>query len=217
METARRFTLAGLWGLPVYGLATFVSTLTHQPDPNTRFRQYAEFVSSSRYLLLHLFGSIGGTTLAILGTFALGAWLARGRAPRLGLTGMVLSVVGLALIMAVFGMSTFATPAVGRAFLAGQTDVVSLNRDIIGVPLIATALLGGLSYAAGSILLGIAVWKSGDLPRWAGVLYAPTGLLIAIVGLVVGVAQTPGALLVIVAGTWIALAARRSRPALRAV
>jgi hypothetical protein len=37
---------------------------------------------------------------------------------------------------------------------------------------------GLLLYVVGTILFGVAIWRSGTLPKWAGVLYAPTGLLI---------------------------------------
>jgi|SRR5215210_106274 len=198
----------GLWALPVYGILTFIDTLTHQPDPNTDFEAYARYVSTSVYLVDHLVGSIFGATLGIFGAIALGAYLA-GTAGRTALTAMVLHVAGLCFILTIFGMSTFATPAVGRAYLAGQQSIVEVNQDIIGIPLIVTALLGGLLYSIGTILFGVAIWRSNALPRWAGVLYAPTGLLISILGLTIGASQTLGALLIIVSGTWISWSAVR--------
>ena len=57
---------------------------------------------------------------------------------------------------------------------------------------------------AGPALLGVALWRSGTLPRWTGVLYAVAVPLIAVVGLAVGVAQPVGAVLLIVSGAWIA-------------
>jgi hypothetical protein len=122
---------------------------------------------------------------------------------------MVLSVTGNALILTIFGMSTFATPAVGRAYLEGQRNIIEVNQDILGLPLILTALVGGLLYSTGTILFGIAVWRSATLPKWAGVLYAPTGLLISILGLMIGQAQTLGSLLIIIGGGWIAWSAMR--------
>jgi hypothetical protein len=94
----------------------------------------------------------------------------------MGLFDMVSSVAGSALILTIFGFSTFASPAIGRAYLAGQLYAVEINQDILGVPLFVTAQnLGGLLYSIGTILSGAAGWRSGRLPRWAGVLYAPTG------------------------------------------
>lgn len=193
----------GVWALPIYGLLTFWGTLTHQPDPNTDFEAYARYISTTYYLVDHLIGSILGITLGILGAIALGAYLANGRAGRTALTAMILSVAGSCFILAIFGFATFVSPAIGRAYLAGQQNVVEVNQDILGLPLILTALIGGLLYSVGAILFGIAIWRSETLPRWAGVLYAPTGLLISIIGLGIGQAQTLGAVLLVAGSGWI--------------
>jgi hypothetical protein len=37
----------GLLTLPVYGLLTFVDTLTHQPDMNADFEAYARYISTT--------------------------------------------------------------------------------------------------------------------------------------------------------------------------
>lgn len=204
---------SGSLALLVYGLLTLWGTFRHQPDPNTQFEAYARFISSAGYLANHLGASIFGSVLAILGVVALAAFLAGGRAERTAIAGMVSSVVGHALILSVFGFSTFASPAVGRAYLAGyQEAAVAINQDILGLPLMVTAIAGGLFYTVGAILLGVAIWRSSRLPRWAGALYAPTGLLIAIVGLMIGQAQTVGSALIIVASGWILWSVSR-RPA----
>lgn len=194
----------GLLALPVYGLLTFVDTLTHQPDMTADFEAYARYISTTWFFVRHLVGSIGGTILAIFGTIALGAYLANGRTGRLALFAMVSSVAGHALILTIFGFSAFASPAIGEAYLAGQHQAVEINQAILGVPLMVTALLGGLLYTVGTILFAVAIWRSETLPKWAGVLYAPTGLLISIVGLSVGQAQTLGTMLLIVGSGWIA-------------
>lgn len=57
-----------------------------QPDPSTHYEAWSRFVTTDHYVLTHVFGSILGLILAIFGTFALGAYLARGerRAPGVG-------------------------------------------------------------------------------------------------------------------------------------
>jgi hypothetical protein len=196
----------GLLALPLYGLLTLWTTFIHQPDPNTNFEVYARYVSTTNYLVDHLFGSILGVTLAIFGAVALGVYLSNRRS---ALMAMVTSVAGNALTLTIFGMSTFATPAVGRAYLEGQRNIIEVNQDILGTPVIVTALVSGLLYSTGTILFGVAVWRSATLPKWAGVLYAPTGLLLSIVGLAIGEAQTLGSILIIVGGGWIAWTAMR--------
>jgi hypothetical protein len=193
----------GLLLLPVYGVLTFIGTFTHQPDPNTDFEAYARYISTTSYLISHLGVSIFGTVLVIFGFIALAAYLIGGRAGRLTLFAMVTGVAGNSLILTIFGFSTFASPAIGHAYLEGQHQAVEINQAILGLPLVATALTGGLLYTASTILFGIAIWRSGTLPRWAGILFAPTGFLLSILGLIVGQSQTVGTALLIVATGWI--------------
>src|SRR5918999_6571942 len=109
----------GLLALPLYGALTFWSSLNPQPDPNTHYEAWAHYVTTTHYVLTHLFGSILGLILAIFGTFALGAYLANGRAGRLGLVAMVVTVLGSALFLPAMGVSAFAAPEEGQAYLAG--------------------------------------------------------------------------------------------------
>jgi hypothetical protein len=200
----------GLAALAAYGLLTFLGTLSHQPDYQTHFRDYAEYVTTTAFLLSHLVASIVGTTLGILGVIALSALLARA-APRLALAGLVLSVVGLAFILTVIGAAAYAQPAIGDAYLAGQEAAAErINDGVYGTATFAIALPGVLAYSLGAILLGIAIWRASSLPRWAGVLYGASAPLIAIFGLAIGIAQTFGAALLVVAVAWIAWSLLRS-------
>jgi hypothetical protein len=143
---------------------------------------------------------------------ALAAVLAATAGRRLALPGMVLSVAGMAFIMTLFGAATFAQPAIGRAYLDGQQAAVAINSDLYGAPALVVGLTGGLLYSAGAVLLGVAMWRAGTLPRGSGPLYAVAVPLISIVGLVVGAAQPIGAVLLLVSGAWIA-ASVWTRPA----
>jgi hypothetical protein len=105
----------GLFALPLSGALIAWSSLDPQPDQVTHPEEWARFVGSPYYLLTHIFGSIGSALLAIFGVFALGAYLVNGRAGRLGLVAMVITVVGQALSLIIGGVSTFASNAIGRA------------------------------------------------------------------------------------------------------
>lgn len=192
----------GVWALPVYGLLTFWATLTHEPNRQTE--AYARYISTTTYLTQHILGSIFGTILAIFGVIALTAYLASGRAGALALVAMVMSVAGNCLILTIFGFSTIVSPVIGESYLAGQQEAMKVNEAIFGSTAFALlAVPGLLLYLAGAILFGVAIWRSGTLPRWAGALYAPTGFLIA-AGVAIGVAQTLGSALLVAAGVWIA-------------
>ena len=117
---------AGLVTLPLYGLILGFTTLKPQPDQVADPEGWARFVSSTSYLVEHIASSVVGPVLVILGTLALGALLASSRAPRLAIWGTVLAVAGQILFMVPGTISTFATPAVGAAYLSGNREVMAL-------------------------------------------------------------------------------------------
>ena len=201
----------GLFALPLYGVLTFWSSLDPQPDPNTHYEAWSRYVTTDHYVLTHVFGSILGLILAIFGTFALGAFLTRSRAARLGLVAMVITVLGSALFLPGMGVSTFSAPEEGQAYLAGVEGLAELPTSSADIAFTATSLLV-------VVLLGVAVWRSGTLPKWAGALWAAAPVFMYPLGLVyaatIGPASTPptvlvGALLVVVGGGWIAWRAMR--------
>jgi hypothetical protein len=217
----------GLLGLPLYGVLTFWSSLNPQPDPNTHLEAWSRFVTTDHYVLGHLFGSILGIIFAIFGVFALGSYLANGRAGRMGLVAMVITVFSSALFLTVGGVSTFAAPEEGQAVLAGIEEFEKLPPIFANTVFTATFGLAILLIFLGNLLLGIAVWRSGTLPRWAGALWAAAAVFMYPLGLVyamtIGAASTPptvlvGALLLVIGGAWMAWSVlRRSSSAETAV
>jgi hypothetical protein len=208
-QNISHWILAGLWTLPVSGLVTAWATLEPQPDQERDPAAWARFVSSDSYQFSHLFGGTGGTVLAIFGVFALGCCLANSRVGRLALAAMTVGAAGTALLLVPAAISTFATPAIGKAFLAGNEEVMKLEFP---AAMTGTFLLGLLLAFLGNVLLGTAVWHSHVLPRWAGALWVAGAVLFYVLGVVLGQAttgsslptQTIGALLLALAGGWIA-------------
>jgi hypothetical protein len=220
-----RWIGAGLLGLPLYGVLTFWSSLNPQPDPNTHLDAWSRFVTTNHYVLSHLFGSILGIIFVIFGVFALGAYLATSRAGRLGLVAMAITVLGSALFLTVGGVSTFAAPEEGQAVLAGVEEYEKLPPIFANTVFTATFLVSIVLLFVGNLLLGIAVWRSGTLPRWAGALWAGAAVFMYPLGLVyaltIGAASTPptvlvGALLIVIGGGWMAWSVLR-RPSGAAV
>jgi hypothetical protein len=209
----------GLLGLPLYGALTFFSSLEGQPDPNTQREAWSRFVTTNEYVLGHLFGSIGGLIFLIFGVFALGAYLARSRVGRMGLVAMVITVLGSALFLPLQGVSTFAVPEEGQAVLAGLEEFEELPPIFANTVAGLTGLVVILLSFVGNFLLGVAVWRSGTLPRWAGALWAGAHVLMylsLVYAQTIGPASTPatvpaGAVVVVIAGAWIAWSAL-SRP-----
>src|SRR5215208_1401154 len=203
----------GLLGLPLYGVMTFFSSLDPQPDPNTHYEAFARFVTTDSYALKHLFLSDLSIIFVIFGIFALGAYLTRSRAGRMGLWAMVIAVFGQALFLLIGGVSTFATPQEGQAYLAGIEEYRQLPTNLAVTAQTATLGMSVLLQFAGNVLLGVAVWRSGILPKWAGALWAFAPVLMYIFGLAyaltIGARATPptvpaGAVLLAISGAWMA-------------
>jgi hypothetical protein len=203
----------GLLGLPLYGVLTFFSSLDPQPDPNTDYEAWAYYVSTTYYVLKHLFASILGIVFALFGTIALGAYLSRSRAGGLGLVAMVITVFGYALFLTVMGVATFAAPGEGQAYVAGDYEFAEIAASGFAVTAqTLTILLFTVLLLVGNGLLGVAIWRSGTLPRWAGPLWAAGAVLMLLLGQVVALfftGSTPvtvlvGAVLLVISGGWMA-------------
>jgi hypothetical protein len=202
----------GLLGLPLYGALTFWSSIDPQPDPNTHLEAWSRFVTTNHYVLGHLLGSILGLIFLVFGIFALGTYLARSRAGRLGLVAMVITVFGNALFLPLQGISTFSAPKEGQAVLAGIEEYEKLPPIFADTVFSLTGLLVIVLLLVGNVLLGVAVWRSEMLPKWAGALWATANVLMylsLVYAATIGPASTPptvlvGAVVVVISGGWMA-------------
>src|SRR3712207_1493929 len=101
----------------------------------------------------------------------------------------------------------------GQAYLAGIEGLAELPTSSADIAFGATSLLMVVLLLVGNVLLGVAVWRSGTLPKWAGALWAAAPVFMYPLGLVyeatIGPASTPptvlvGALLIVIGGAWMA-------------
>src|SRR3712207_1483433 len=150
-----RWIAIGLLGLPLYGVMTFFSSLDPQPDPNTHYEAWSRFVTTNGYLIKHLFLSDMSIIFVIFGIFALGAYLTRSRAGGMGLWAMVIAVFGQALFLLIGGVSTFAVPQEGQAYLAGIEEYRELPTSLAVTAQTATLGLSVLLQFVGNVLLEI--------------------------------------------------------------
>jgi hypothetical protein len=129
---------------------------------------------------------------------------------------MVLAVAGHILFTVPGAISTFATPAIGAAYVDGNRDVMALEFSPVMTAILA---LGLLLAVIGNTILGVAIWRSGTLPRWAGVIWLVGTLIFYVLGAALGMATTGaslptqpvGAALLAISGGWIAWTALRSQ------
>jgi hypothetical protein len=167
-DRPRSYSRALIWALPVWALTLLLGTLTHQPDPLTRFGAWSRYVTTRTFLASHLVNSIIGAAIGSLRLIALMLYLSDTRTSGRAFWAMVTGVSGNTITSAVFGVAAFTQPALGRAFLSGVPTAAGLYRDVYGVPLFATAGAGLLLFIAGGVLAGLAIARSEVLPAWAG-------------------------------------------------
>ena len=115
----------------------------------------------------------------------------------LGTSGMVLSVVGTTLVSGVI--------LVEIAGASGAEVGAVLEAGLTG----ALALLAGLAFLIGLILLGVATMRAGVFPYWAGVLLISGDVVFgaaSFAGAASLVVEVVGALITCVAFVWLGLA-----------
>ena len=195
----------GLWALVVWSVLLFYATFTHQPDYRRDFAGWSRYVTGTEFLFSHLVASIVGAAIGILGFAALTVLLATRGAPRLAAVALAAGVLGNILTTAVFGVAAFAQPAIGRAFLAGHTDMPAFYDDVNSGPLFGTAIPGVLLLTAGLICYGVAVIRTGLAPRPAGWALAVGAPIFAILGVALAdFVQSIGAALLVLGTALIA-------------
>ena len=182
----RKFTQGSLWMLPVWAALLFLATLTEQPDPLTDFADFAAYVTTSRFLLSHLMGSIVGAAIGSIGVIGLMLYLQDAKVAGKAIAGMTATVAGNILMSSTYGVAAFAQPAMGRLFQAGQQNAIDFYNQVYAVPLVVTALGGLLLFLLGGVFAGLAIAGSGRLPRWSGWVYA-----VATVGFALGLFFPP--------------------------
>lgn len=213
-SAANTWVRTGLFALPLYALLVGYASRVAQPDQVTDPENWARFVSTTSYLVEHLLAAVVGTALAIFGTFALGAYLAGSRRSRSALWGMTLAVTGQVLFTVPGVVSAFVTPAIGRAYLAGNQAAITIEFSPVLMAVFGLALLLAL---VGNLLLASALWGWRRSLRWVGLLWAVGTLTFYLFGAVLGLVTTGaslptqpiGAALLLLAGTAIAWRARR--------
>lgn len=122
-----------------------------------------------------------------MGSVALGAYVTSTRAARLALPGLVLATTGQILFTVPAALSTFATPAIGAAYLDGHPDVLTLQFPAALGPVTALALL---LTVVGTLLLATAVWRSHTLPKWTAATLGAGTITFYLLGAALGMSTT---------------------------
>jgi hypothetical protein len=192
-----------LLALPLAGLLFTAGILGRGSslDPSVAPAAFAESSAAA---------AAGGAWLAILvgmileipGLFALYLVLAAGRRERVAFWGMLLSVLGIALVVPLIGFMGLAAPTVGQLYRAGQTDVLAVAVAMASSgPALLLGVVSGVTYCSGSIALALAL--RGVLPRGLVAAYMLQAPLLTFAALFSVTAELIGALLLLICGAWI--------------
>jgi hypothetical protein len=201
-DLARR----GIYALPAAAILTavpWIFILSH-PAVKTDPQGYARSVTSTGQAVgAYLY--LAGFICLLLGLFALYGHLARARASSWAGVGLIVSVVGIALALPIFGVVGLANQVLSDVYLAGHKDVSAAMVLMAGGTFSdrINNYFGVIIYVSlfGAIANAVAVWRSGSLPRVAGILIAA--------GFVLSMTISPfiawaGAVCLFVGGIWLA-------------
>ncbi len=130
---------------------------------------------------------------------------------------MVITIAANSLGLPITGWSAFAAPAVGRTYLAGieETMLIDVGPDFIVIFLLTIVLA-----FVGNVLMGIAIWRSRTLPKWAGAIWIAWAVMFYVAGVLYGLlftgsslpTQPVGSLLMAISGGWIVWSVFRQPP-----
>ena len=205
----RTFAQGALWALPVWAAMLFFSTLTHQPDPQSNFADFAAYVTTTRFLLSHLINSITGVAVGSIGVVGLMLYLQDSKVAGRAITGMVAAVVSNTLVSSIFGVAAFGQTAMGRMFLAGQQSAADFYPEVYNGTLFGTAVIALLLFMIGGVFTGNAITASGFFPRWTGWVYAISIVVFVLSNFLLDIGQSIASALLFIATITIAWNAGR--------
>jgi len=211
-----RYARIGVWAVPIYAATLFAGTITHQPPPQTQLGDWSHYVTTNEFLISHIAFSIFGSVFGAIGAVALGVLLIRRGSVKLGLAGALTGISANVIGCSLFGIAAFAQPAIGRLYLSGQEQTA---RDVYydaaqGTPFVIVALVFILLLVSSFVIFGVAFARLELMPRWAGVGYAASGPVFAVIGFALdNWIQSVAAVAMTASAVWMVLALRRvTRP-----
>ena len=203
MKTQTRLELRfGLLALGLSGLLFVLSIAVRGPlDRNPASLMAAAL--SSNFVPGVTIGLIGGL-VHIYGLFGLYRYLTYRRQSLTAFLAVVLSPLGIVLVLPLLTFLAVDVPVIAELYRQGHQEVLAVFKsNFVGLGL---AVLG-VSSATGSIgalLFAVAIWRDGELSKWAGVLFGLSGILLALGGPGFFVVELLGALCLLISAGMIA-------------
>ena len=140
-------------------------------SPDETLAAASPVITSGSWVLSHVIAMLA-FVLLLYGLLALYARFEADHRGPSAIFGLVLTLAGIALIMPMLGVEIYILPIIGRLYLEGATNLAPAVALIYLGPATVMFLFALLLLAIGSICFALTIWRSGALPRWAGVLLA---------------------------------------------
>ena len=179
---ANRISLGGI-ALIVAGIAVLTAILLgldSQSNPHTEQVQAVLEADTFAYRLGLALAQVYMAFLA-LGMIALYAYLSPTRQEKLAFAGMVITVLFLALFLPIVGVAAYVFPTIGNLVRQGQTEMIAVMDAAFANPaepgFLIIPFLAGILWHIGPVLMGAAIWRSGALWKWGGLLLIIDGVL----------------------------------------
>jgi hypothetical protein len=168
MATAR--VRLGALALAVAGVL-FVLYPAMRPYSDETSLQGAAAFASSAWIVAHVLAMLGFVLVA-LGLLALYRTLRDTPAEGLAFLALVATWIGVGLTLPYYGAEAFGLHVLGQeAIRQDSAAMMALANEVRYGPGIFLFGAGLLLLGIGAILDAAAVWRSGALPRWSGILF----------------------------------------------
>jgi len=166
--------------LPLSGILALVALVLRKfvGMPGGDLSVWAGVVVSNNYSIAQYL-YILAYVFPFLGFWALYMFLMQRNVERLAFWGLVGTLLGTGLPLTTLGVFAYASPALGKLYLQGDTHLPQVITEIAMGSSMVMGLPGAIFYVAGCLLFGIAFWRSGASNKWAGALFALHGLLVS--------------------------------------
>lgn len=179
MEYSARIHL-GLWMLVLGSLLGIISLIIRGPLPlpSTDVETWVQVVTDRNYFLAQVL-TIFAYLIPFIGFWSIYASLEKiEKIEKLAFWGFMTSIIGTSLAIATFGVVSFVSPMLAERYLQGEDQLPEIISQVSTSQPAIINILGGTLYLFGTGLLGMAIWRSGTLPRWSGLLLALHGLFL---------------------------------------
>lgn len=166
--------ISGLTGV----LFSFINVTPMFPSIEN-YQTWIELVTSDLYLLsYYLFISLG-YILPFFGLWSLYKIISlEPKLEVISFWGMMLSIIGTALVLPNLGVFTYVNPVLAETSLTvDQTSMIL--KSVILTKAMPIALMGAVFYTIGPILIGISIWKSSQLNNVLSILIILHGILLS--------------------------------------